>query len=150
MYKSLFRQTILILPQYFLNYPIWKVSSHKKHQKTIRESLSPLTRLFYFRTMDTSGVATTPWKTRKTVSYDFCVICQNTSKAYSVVKQPKLESVNKFLESSKIRHESHDSSVTDLFDIIGTITAPEFIDKHFVDHRECHNRLTILRQLNKS
>ena len=147
MYKSLFRQTILILLQYFLNYPIWKVSSHKKHQKTIRESLSPLTRLFYFRTMDTSGVATTPWKTRKTVNYDLCVICQNFSKAYSVVKQPKLDSVNKFLESCKIRHESHDSSVTDLFDIIGTITAPEFIDKHFVDHRECHNRLTNIKTI---
>ena len=56
--------------------------------------------------MDTSGVATTPRKKRKTINHDLCVICQGTSKAYSVVKQPKLESVNKLLESCKIRHDT--------------------------------------------
>ena len=66
---------------------------------------------------------------------------------YSVVKQPKLESVNKLLESCKIRHGNHDSSVTDLFDIIGTITAPEFIEKHFIYHRECYNRLTNIKTI---
>ena len=63
-------------------------------------------RLFYFRAMDTSGVATTPRKKRKTINHDLCVIYQGTSKAYSVVKQPKLESVNKLLESCKIRHDT--------------------------------------------
>ena len=95
--------------------------------------------------MDTSGVATTRWKKRKTINHDLCVICQSTSKAYSVVKQPKPESVNKLLESCKIRHENHYSSVTDLFDIIGTITATEFIEKHFIYHRECYNRLTNIK-----
>ena len=64
-----------------------------------------------------------------------------------MVKQPKLESVNKLLESWKIRHENHNSSVTDLFDIIGTITAPEFIDKHFIYHRECYKRLTNIKTI---
>ena len=56
--------------------------------------------------MDISGVVTTPWKKRKKINYDLCVIYQSTSKAYSAVKQPKLESVNKLLESCKIRHEN--------------------------------------------
>ena len=79
--------------------------------------------------MGTSGVAIIPWKKRKPITHDLCVICQSTSKAYSVVKQLKLESVNKLLESCRIRHENHDSSVADLFDIIGTIIAPKFIEK---------------------
>ena len=97
--------------------------------------------------MYTSGVATAPWKKCKTINHDLCVICQSTSKAYSVVKQPKLESVNRLLESCKIRHENHDSSVTDLFDIIETITAPEFIEKHFTYHRECYDRLTNIKTI---
>ena len=64
-----------------------------------------------------------------------------------MVKQPNLESVNKLLESCKIRHENHDSSVTDLFDIIGIITAPEFIEKHFIYNRECYNRLTNIKTI---
>ena len=64
-----------------------------------------------------------------------------------MVKQPKPESVNKLLESCKIRHENHYSSVTDLFDIIGTITAPEFIEKHFIYHRECYNKLTNIKTI---
>ena len=64
-----------------------------------------------------------------------------------MVKQPNLESVNKLLESCKIRHENHDSSVTDLFDIIETITAPEFIEKHFTYHRECYDRLTNIKTI---
>ena len=85
--------------------------------------------------MNTSGVATTPWKKHQTINHDLCVICQSTSKAYSVVKQSKLESVNKLLESCKIRHENHNSSATDRFEIIGTITAAEFIGKYFVSYR---------------
>ena len=92
-------------------------------------------------------MASTPLKKRKTINHDLCVICQSISKAYSVVKQPKPESVNKLLESCKIRHENHYSSVTDLFDIIGTITAPEFIEKHFIYHRECYNRLTNIKTI---
>ena len=90
-------------------------------------------------------MGTTPWKKRKTINHDLYVICQSTSKAYSVVKQPKLERVNKLLESCKIRQENHDSSVTDIFDIIGTITAPEFIEKYFIYHRQCYNRLTNIK-----
>ena len=97
--------------------------------------------------MNTSGVATTPWKKHQTINHDLCVICQSTSKAYSVVKQSKLESVNKLLESCKIRHENHNSSVTDLFDIIGTIIAPEFIEKHFVYHGKYYNRLTNIKTI---
>ena len=52
-----------------------------------------------------------------------------------MVKQPKLESVNKLLESCKIRHENHNSSATGRFEIIGTITAAEFIGKYFVSYR---------------
>ena len=97
--------------------------------------------------MDTSGVAITRWKKGKTINDGLCVICQSTSKTYSVVKQPKLESLNKLLESCKVRHENHDSTVTDLFDIFGTITAPEFIEKHFIYHRECYNRLTNIKTI---
>ena len=68
------------------------------------------------------------------------------SKAYSLVKQPKPESVNKLLESCKIRHENHDSSATDRFEIIGTITAAEFIGKYFY-HTECFNRLTNIKAI---
>ena len=64
-----------------------------------------------------------------------------------MVKQPNLESVNKLLESCKIRHENHDSSVTDLFDITGIITAPEFIEKHVIYNRECYNRLTNIKTI---
>ena len=52
-----------------------------------------------------------------------------------MVKQPKLESVNKFLESCKIRHENHDSSATDRFEIIGPITTAKFIGEYFVSYR---------------
>ena len=52
--------------------------------------------------MDTSDGATTPWKKLKTINHDLCVICQSTSKAYSVVKQPKLKSVSRLFESCKI------------------------------------------------
>ena len=97
--------------------------------------------------MGRSGVVTIPWKKHETINRDLCVICQSTSKAYSVVKQSKLERVNKLLESCKTRHENHDSSVTDLFDIIGTITAAEFIEKHFIYHRKFYNfyRLTYIK-----
>ena len=64
-----------------------------------------------------------------------------------MVKQPNLESVNKLLESCKIRHENHDSSVTDLFGVIGIITAPEFIEKHVIYNRECYNRLTNIKTI---
>ena len=55
--------------------------------------------------------------------------------------------MNKLLESCKTRHENHHSSVTDLFDIIGTITAAEFIEKHFIYYRKFYNRLTYIKTI---
>ena len=37
--------------------------------------------------------------------------------------------------------------MTDHFDIVRTITAPEFIEKHFIYNRECYNRLTNIKTI---